>query len=53
MRKQLVTLNIGGYCPAITEITFPAMERWAKKIGAVLPAWTDDRITSNTNPKGK
>ena len=34
MRKQLVTLNVDNYCPAITEITFPAMEKWAAKIGA-------------------
>lgn len=34
MRKILYTLNVDGYAPAITELTFPVMRYWAHKIGA-------------------
>lgn len=33
-KKTLWTLNIGGYAPEITRLTYPLFERYAKKIGA-------------------
>lgn len=34
MRKALWTLNIDDYAPEITALTYPFLERYAKKIGA-------------------
>jgi hypothetical protein len=34
MRKVVFTLNVNGYSPEITAITFPLMRYYAKKIGA-------------------
>lgn len=34
MKKTLYTLNVDGYAPAITALTYPLMERYAHKIGA-------------------
>lgn len=34
MKKTLYTLNIDGYAPEITALTFPLLKRYAKKIGA-------------------
>jgi len=33
-KKTIFTLNIDGYAPEITELTFPLLNRYAKKIGA-------------------
>jgi hypothetical protein len=34
IKKTVFTLNIDGYCPEVTELTFPLLKRYAKKIGA-------------------
>jgi hypothetical protein len=34
VKKTIFTLNIDGYAPEITSITFPLIHHWAKKIGA-------------------
>ena len=34
MKKTVFLLNIGDYAPEITAMTYPLIERWAKKIGA-------------------
>lgn len=34
MRKVLYTLNIGGYVPEITALTYPLIDAYARKIGA-------------------
>ena len=34
MKKVIFTLNVNGYSPEITEITFPLMRYYAHKIGA-------------------
>jgi hypothetical protein len=34
MKKTLFTLNVDGYSPEITEITYPLLKYWANKIGA-------------------
>ncbi len=34
MNKVLYTLNVEGYAPEITALTYPLMERYARKIGA-------------------
>lgn len=33
-KKVLYTLNIDSYAPEITQITYPFMQHWARKIGA-------------------
>lgn len=34
VKKTLFTLNVNDYAPEITELTYPFLEFWAKKIGA-------------------
>jgi len=34
MKKTVFTLNVNGYSPEITEMTFPLLKFWANKIGA-------------------
>lgn len=34
MRKSLYTLNVGGYAPEITALTYPLLRLYARKIGA-------------------
>ena len=34
MTKQVVTLNVDGYAPAVTALTFPLLAAYAEKIGA-------------------
>ena len=34
MRKSLYTLNVDGYAPPITALTYPLLEHYARKIGA-------------------
>ena len=34
MKKTVFLLNVGNYAPEITSMTYPLIERWAKKIGA-------------------
>lgn len=34
MKKVLYTLNVDGYAPEITALTYPLLERYAEKIGA-------------------
>jgi hypothetical protein len=34
MRKTLYTLNVGGYAPELTALTYPLLEHYARKIGA-------------------
>lgn len=34
MKKMIFTLNVDGYAPEITEITYPLLKRYARKIGA-------------------
>jgi hypothetical protein len=34
LKKTLYTLNIDGYCPEITELTYPLLKHYASKIGA-------------------
>lgn len=34
IKKTIFTLNIGNYAPELTEITFPLMKHYARKIGA-------------------
>ncbi len=34
MKKTVFTLNVDGYSPEITELTYPLMKRYAHKIGA-------------------
>lgn len=36
MRKTIYLLNINDYEPKITELTYPLIERYAKKIGAMI-----------------
>ncbi len=50
MRKTIYLLNIGNYAPEITAITYPLIERYARKICAQIemiderrsPAWDLD-----------
>jgi len=45
MRKILWTLNVGeGYCPGITEMTYPLMKRYAHKIGAEFSVITERKF---------
>jgi len=34
LKKTVFTLNVGGYSPEITELTYPLIRYWANKIGA-------------------
>ena len=34
LKKTIFTLNVDNYAPEITELTYPLLERYAKKIGA-------------------
>lgn len=34
LQKTLYTLNVNGYCPAITELTYPLLRHYARKIHA-------------------
>ena len=34
MKKTIYLLNINNYAPEITSITYPLIERWAKKVGS-------------------
>jgi hypothetical protein len=34
MKKTLYTMNIGGYAPEITDLTYPLMRHYARKVGA-------------------
>ncbi len=34
LKKTIFTLNVDGYSPEITELTYPLMKRYADKIGA-------------------
>ncbi len=43
MKKTLYTLNIGGYAPELTALTFPLLRLWAKKIGADFCPITERR----------
>jgi hypothetical protein len=36
MKKVIFTLNVDGYSPEITKITYPFIEHYAKKIGAEI-----------------
>ncbi|MGA9527141.1 MAG: hypothetical protein WBS24_03385 [Terriglobales bacterium] len=46
-RKTIYLLNIGDFAPELTKLTYPAIERWASRIGAdihvirdrVFPDW--------------
>jgi hypothetical protein len=44
MKKAIWTLNIDNYAPEIRELTFPAMEFWAKKIGAEFKVITERKF---------
>jgi hypothetical protein len=35
-KKTIFTLNVDNYCPEITEITYPLIQRYADKIGAEI-----------------
>lgn len=36
IKKTVFTLNVDNYSPAITQLTYPLIEAWARKIGADL-----------------
>lgn len=36
MKKTIYILNIGNYAPEITALTYPRIEKWAKKINAEI-----------------
>lgn len=44
MRLSLYTLNVNDYEPAITALTYPLMQRFAKKIGATWRVITERRF---------
>jgi hypothetical protein len=44
MRKTLYTLNVGDYAPEIRALTYPLMQRWARKIGAEFVEITERRF---------
>jgi len=41
MKKTIYTVNVDGYAPEITAITYPLIERYAKKIGAAFHVITE------------
>lgn len=44
MSKTIYTLNIDNYEPEITALTYPYIEKWAKKIGADFKIITDRKF---------
>jgi len=44
LKKTIYTLNIGGYAPQITALTYPLMAAYAKKIGAHFYVITERRF---------
>ena len=49
MKKQIITINIDNYCPEITKLTFPNMERFAQKTGADFNIITTRAFNIATN----
>lgn len=43
-RKTLYTLNVNHYEPAITALTFPLLEEWARKMGAEFVQITERKF---------
>ena len=43
-RKVVYLLNIGNYAPEVTSMTYPLIERWAKKIDADIFTITDRKF---------
>jgi hypothetical protein len=46
MKKTLFTLNVDGYAPEITALTYPLFKRYAHKIGADFHVITDRKYPS-------
>jgi hypothetical protein len=46
MKKTLFTLNVDGYAPEITALTYPLLKRYAHKIGAEFHVITDRKFPS-------
>jgi len=46
MKKTLFTLNVDGYAPGITALTYPLLKRYAHKIGAEFHVITDRKFPS-------
>jgi len=46
MKKTLFTLNVDGYAPEITALTYPLFKRYAHKIGADFQVITDRKYPS-------
>lgn len=44
IKKVIFTLNVGNYEPEITALTYPFMERYAKKIGAEFKIITERKF---------
>jgi glycosyltransferase involved in cell wall biosynthesis len=44
MKKAIFLLNINNYAPGITELTYPLIERYAKKIGAEIKMITERKF---------
>ena len=45
-KKVVYTLQCNGFAPELCELTFPLIEGWAKKIGAIFHVITDRRWPS-------
>lgn len=46
MKKTLFTLNVDGYAPEITALTYPLLKKYAYKIGADFHVITDRKFPS-------
>jgi hypothetical protein len=46
MKKTLFTLNVDGYAPEITALTYPLFKKYAHKIGAEFQVITDRKFPS-------
>jgi hypothetical protein len=52
-RKTLYTLNIGNFAPTVTEITYPLMRHYARKIGADFVIITERKFPGYPIPYEK
>lgn len=50
MKKTIFTLSVDNYSPMVTDITFPWLKRYAKKIGADFQVITNRKFRSDGLP---
>lgn len=50
MNKTIYTLNVNGYSPEITRLTYPLIKRYAEKIGAAFYVITERRFPIDYAP---